>query len=76
MLRRLQQIMKLTVKVTVISAPQSGKSAEGANRMVGVPQAQAIGGQTSRSGECRELPQQGPGSAPAVSDFFVYTDKI
>jgi len=55
-------------KVTVIWAPQSGMSAEGANHRVR-PQARAIEGPTWGSGGVSWAPQWGPGIASAASDF-------
>jgi len=61
-------------KVTIIWAPQSGTSAEGANCTVRDPQARAVGGGFDL-GVCRSVvssPSGVRGTAPAASDFLVY----
>jgi len=50
---------------------QSEKSAEGTSR-IGVRLGVRLGGLRER----RELPEQGPGGAPATGEFFAYTDQI
>ena len=60
-------------KVTIIWAPQSGTSAEGASRMVPVPHSRAVGVQLESLMEHRELPQQGHGRRPSRQQFFMVT---
>ena len=55
--------------MTIIWAPQSGTSAEGANCMVRAPQARAVGGPTWVWGSVVSSPSGVRGTAPTASDF-------
>jgi len=59
-------------KVTIIWAPQSGTSAEGAIHRVRVPHSWAVRGPTWVWGTSRELPQRSPGQSPGRQRFFSY----